>query len=225
MFWGSILSKRPNALALASYRSLGLTTAISFNDRAIWEAADWQLPPEKGLTEVTAGLSTLPGCPRLWPCVIPCASQTLPQHTVTCLVTSCAVAIPFPITQAHALLYPVYELNPPPWSMPVSCYSNTAHCDTHRWPLIFLFPHHAICVCTYPRHVCVYDLRKCVCFHLFSQSTAWWFGISSMSKQQLQQPWHISECFFSSSLRKWSAPRLLIPLHSTVHQGDFVFTA
>lgn len=108
------LSKRATALALASSRSLGLTIAISFNDGAIWEAADWQLPPEKGLTEVTAGLSTLPGCPRLWPCVIPCASQTLPQHTVTCLVTSCAVAKPFPITQAHALLYPVCQLNPSP---------------------------------------------------------------------------------------------------------------
>lgn len=106
------LSKRAIALALASSGSLGVTIAISFNDGAIWEAADWQLPPEKGLTEVTAGLSTLPGCPRLWSCVIPCASQTLPRHTVTCLVTSCAAANPFPITQAYVLLYPVCQLNP-----------------------------------------------------------------------------------------------------------------
>lgn len=105
------LSKRAIALALASCGSQGVTIAISFNDGAIWEAADWQMPPEKGLTEVTAGLSTLPGCPRLWPCVIPCASQTLPQHTVTCLVTSCVVANPFPITQAYVLLYPVCQLN------------------------------------------------------------------------------------------------------------------
>lgn len=34
------------------------------------------------------------------------------QHTVTCLVTSCVVAKPFPITQAHAPLYPVCQLNP-----------------------------------------------------------------------------------------------------------------
>lgn len=82
--------------------------------------------------------------------------------------------------------------------------------DTQQWP--FTFPW-------------VY-VWECVGFHLLWYCTAWWwFGISSVSKQQLQQPWHISECFFSRSLRKWRVPRLLIPLHSTVHQGDFVFTA
>lgn len=77
-----------------------------------------------------------------------------------------------------------------------------------------------------------YTHQKCVCVHIFvcvSFSILKRCGtlvcISSVSKQQLRQPWHISECFFSGSPRKWSAPHLLIPLHSAVHQGDFVFTA
>ena len=98
-------SKRAIALALASSGSLGVTIAISFNDGAIWEAADWQLPPEKGLTEVTAGLSTLPGCPRLWPCVIVCTSQTLPQHT-----------------ESHVLLHHVQWPTPSPSLKLMSCY-------------------------------------------------------------------------------------------------------
>lgn len=139
-------------------------------------------------------------------CIL-CGGQTLPHHSSSCLVISCVSAKPFPLSPCLFLVI------------------LTQHNMTQHWPFIFPFPHHIVYVRAHPK-VCVsVCIRMCVCFHLFSCSTARWFGISSMSKQQLQQPWHISECFFSRSLRKWSAPRLLIPLHSTVHQGDFVFTA
>lgn len=216
-------SKRATALGLASSRPLELTIAISFNDGVIWEAADWQLPPEREPSEVTAGLSTLPGCPRLWPRVIPvhqykpfparshmpscilCGGQTVPRRSSSCTVISGASIKPFP-PSPHLFLV-----------------IQTRHSTTHRTDLSFFRWVILAYVCVHIKTVflCVWE---CLWFQLSSYSTTCRFGISSVSKQQLQ-PWHISECFFSRSLRKWSAPRLLIPLHSTVHQGDFVFAA
>ena len=54
-------------------------------------------PQRRGMSEVTAGLSSLSGRLRLWPCVI---------------LTACAAAKPFPIiAQTHGSLYPVCQPN------------------------------------------------------------------------------------------------------------------
>lgn len=130
-----------------------------------------------------------------------CGGQTLPHHSNSCLVISCVSVKPFPLSPCLFLVI------------------LTQHHMTHNTDLSF--PHFlsTVWACAHSNCAC---MRMCAWFHFFS---AWWFGIFSVSKHQLQQPWHISECFFSRSPRKWSAPHLLIPLHSTVHQGDFVFTA
>lgn len=81
-------------------------------------------PQRRGWLRVTAGLSALPGCLRLWPGVIPRASQTLhpaharmsayilwggqtlPHHSSSCLVISCVSVKPFPpLVRACFLLF------------------------------------------------------------------------------------------------------------------------
>lgn len=133
-----------------------------------------------------------------------CGGQSLPHHSSLCLVISCVSVKPF---HPSSCLFLVILMQ---------------HNVTRNADLSFSFFLIILCVCTY---LCVLEF---VCTSIFFFSLIQYslmVCISSMSKQKLQQPWHISECFFSRSLRKWSAPRLLIPLHSTVHQGDFVFTA
>lgn len=119
-------------------------------------------PQEKRLTKETDGLSTLPGCPRLWPCFIPpCTSQTFPQHKVTCLVTSCSVTNPFPITQVYFLLYPVsfkpFHLGPGLFLVIFKQHNVTLHTD-RSFSLSNILLH----TCSYPNFLylcsgeCVY---------------------------------------------------------------------
>jgi len=138
------------------------------------------LPPEKGLTEVTAGLSTLPGCPRLWPCVIPSASQTLPQpshmssyilcggqnlphHSSSCLVISCVSVKPFPFSPFLFLVI------------------LTQHTMTHNTDLFYLSLI-ILNVCAHPKSVYL------SVFQYFSHTVQPDGLVSSLSKQQLQQP-------------------------------------
>lgn len=136
-------------------------------------------PPEKGLTEVTAGLSTLPGCPRLWPHVIPRASQTLPPAHGHMSSSILFVGYSLPHRSGLCLVISRMSVKPTfsPRSMSVSCYYNAAQCYS---TLTFLFPFSLIilfvyshpnpgCVC-----VCVY-MYLCVSPSLSSNGAARWF--------------------------------------------------
>lgn len=122
-------------------------------------------PQRRRLTEVTAGLAALPGCPRLWPGVIPRASQNpSPARGHMSSYTSCAVAKPFPITQAHASLYPVCHLNPSPFGPRLFLVILTQHTVTHAADLLFFFSPFSRytssleCACAYAC-VCVFALH------------------------------------------------------------------
>ena len=156
--------------------------------------------PREGADWGDSWAPALPGCLRLWPGVIPCASQTLLQHTLACLVTSCVVAKPFPITQAHALLYPVCQLNPSPLSSCLFLVILTQHNMTRNTDISFPLP---LIIVLY---VCLHaEMCVCLCapFLFFS---AWWFGIFSVSTNSSSPDTSVSV----SSVEAWGNEALCV---------------
>lgn len=170
---------------------------------------------------MTAGLSALPGCLRLWPGVIPRASQTLPQHTFTCLVTSCAVAKPFPITQAHALLYPACQLNPSPFVS--ACFLLFWHSTiwhitpTFRFP--FLSSLHCMRACTLKRYALV---RAACMFPFFSQPDGLVFSSVSTNSSSPDTSVSVSsvEAWGNEALRIYWSPYTPLCIRETLFSAS-----